>query len=388
MRNFYLVGGNCPRSRQDAQTIINYFKINDLEHVTSIKKADLICIYSCGGFNTSEQLSLQTIQNIIDQKSDHTKVILTGCLVKINPTIIEKFPSLIVIKYDEFSKVDEIIHAKKKFNEIPDAGIINKLPKLGERTPIKKMLSEMKNNPLLLSEYFNNYINRRKEYDERFYHIRITRGCLCNCSYCAIKISRGHLKSKPLSQIKMEIEEGVRKGFKRFVLVGEDTGCYGLDIDSNVIELLQLFFDNKEIKKLMINDFNPQWLIKYYDRLEPLFITHQSRIQDLRIPIQSGSNNILKKMRRPYNIEDVEKNIIKLKEKIPNLKIYTHIIVGFPGETEDDFQKSIELLNQIDFYDVRIFSYEDRSMTDSAKMEDKITKNIIQERVNKIKKYM
>ena len=153
MRNFYLVGGNCPRSRQDAQTIINYFILNGLTLVNSIKKADLICIYSCGGFNTSEQLSLLTIQNIIDQKSENANVILTGCLVKINPDIIQNFPSLKIIKYDEFSKVDDIIHAKRKFNDIPDAGIINRLPKLGERSLLKKQLSELQNNPMILKDY-------------------------------------------------------------------------------------------------------------------------------------------------------------------------------------------------------------------------------------------
>jgi MiaB/RimO family radical SAM methylthiotransferase len=215
--------------------------------------------------------------------------------------------------------------------------------------------------------------------------MRISRGCLGNCAYCSIKLAHGRLRSKPVEQIQKDFKTGLIKGYKTFKLIGQDIGCYGIDINTTIVEILKIFFNLPGENKIVITDFHPQWLIKYYNQLEPLIIANHEKILSLRIPIESGSNTILTRMRRHYKIEEAKRCISTLKEKIPNLKIYTHIIVGFPGETDEDFQQTLNLLKEIQFSSVGAFAYSDRSMTESFNMKEKIPSEVIQQRMKQIK---
>ena len=391
-QTFFVIGGHCPRSKEDTQTIFNYFLKNGLKPVKKIKKATIICIYTCGGFNETEKSSIKTIQGILQQKSKNATVIVTGCLTKINPESMNIFNDLIVIDFDNLEQLDNIIHSKISFKQIPNAGTIGSIPPLFGEQIIKTIL-DSRNNPDFiknLPHYLNNqkkiYIRKIKEPNTKeIYHIRISRGCLGNCAYCSIKLAHGRLHSKPVEQIQKDFETGLKKGYHTFKLIGQDIGCYGIDINTNIVEILKIFFNLPGENKIIITDFHPQWLIKYYDQLEPLLIANHEKILSFRIPIESGSNTILTRMRRQYKIEEVKRCISTLKEKIPNLKIYTHIIIGFPGETEKDFQQTLNLLNEIQFSSVGIFAYSDRSMTESFNMKEKIPLEVIQQRMKQIK---
>jgi len=398
-KTFYVIGGNCPRSKEDAQTIFNYFLTNGLKPVKKIKKADMICIYTCGGFNHTEEISIKTIQGILQQKSKNASIIVTGCLTRINPGSICNIDGIKIIDLYTLEDLDEIIHSKIKFKQIPNAGTIGSIPPLYKINKIKK-LNNLLSNPNFIKnisklDYLNslknylknkNFRNNNQLNNKDIYHIRIARGCLSSCSYCSIKLAHGHLQSKPIEQIQKDFEEGLKKGYKTFKLIGQDIGCYGIDIKTNIVEILKIFFILPGENKIIINDFNPKWLIKYYDQLEPLFIANHKKILSLLIPIQSGSNNILQTMRRGYKIEEVKRCISTLREKIPNLKIRTHIIVGFPGETKEDFQQTLNLLKEIQFFSVYVFSYSDRSVTEAFKMKDKISSDVILERMKQIYK--
>jgi len=391
-QTFFVIGGNCSRSKEDAQTIFNFFLKNGYKPVKKIKKADIICIYTCGGFNDTEESSIKTIKDILKQKSKNAMVIVTGCLTKINPESIKNFNDIRLIDYDNFEQLDEIIHLKIKFKQIPNAGTIGRIPQLHGVKRIKKILYSQTCPSFSINiSYYLNYLKNvylrknNKMNTEDIYHIRISRGCLGSCSYCSIKMARGYLQSKPIDQIKKDFEVGLKKGYKTFKLIGEDIGCYGIDIKTNIIEILKMFFNLPGENKLVLTDFNPQWLIKYYYQLEPLLIANHEKIFSFLIPIQSGSNKILTRMRRKYKIEEVKRYISALKEKIPNFKILTHIIVGFPGETDEDFQQTLDLLKEIQFFSVNIFPYSDRTVTESFKMNEKISSIIIQERIKQIK---
>jgi tRNA A37 methylthiotransferase MiaB len=393
LQTFFVIGGNCPRSKEDAQTIFNFFLKNGFKPEKRIKKADIICIYTCGGFNESEESSIKTIKDILKQKSKNAIVIVTGCLTKINPEVIDNIKDIILIDFDNFEQIEEIIHSKITFKDMPNAGTIGTIPPLYRNIKIKNFFySQACPNITINISYYLNFIKNvyfRKNNGinkEEIYHIRVSRGCLGSCSYCSIKIARGHLKSKPIEQIKKDFEIGLKKGYKIFNLIGEDIGCYGLDIKTNIIEILKIFFNLPGENKIIITDFNPQWFVKYYEQLEPILIANHEKISSFLIPIQSGSNKILKHMKRRYKIEEVKRCISTLKDKIPNLKILTHILVGFPGETEEDFQQTLNLLKEIQFNSLDIFHYSDRKGTEAFKMEEKISSEIIQKRIKKIKK--
>jgi tRNA A37 methylthiotransferase MiaB len=392
LKTFFVIGGHCPRSKEDAQTIFNYFLINGLKPVKKIKKADILCIYTCGGFNDTEKSSIQTTQDILQKKSKNATIIVTGCLTKINPEAINNSKDLIVIDFDNLEQLDTIIHSKIPFKQIPNAGTIGRVPPLYTDQIIKTILDSrtnpnfLRNLPGYLNKTKDLYFKKIKELDAKeIYHIRISRGCLGNCAYCSIKFAHGRLKSYPIEQIYKDFEIGVKKGYKIFKLIGQDIGCYGIDIKTNIVEILKIFFNLPGDNKIIITDFHPQWFIKYYDQLERLFIANHEKIRSFRIPIESGSNNVLARMRRQYKIEEVKKYISILKEKIPNLQIYTHIIVGFPGETDEDFQHTLNLLKEIQFSSVGVYSYSDRSMTEAFKMKEKISSEVIEERMKQVK---
>jgi tRNA A37 methylthiotransferase MiaB len=392
LETFYVIGGVCPRSKEDAQTIYNYFKTNGLKPVKHVHNADIICIYTCGGFNNTEKSSLLTVQDILRKKSTNGIVVVTGCLTKINPGSLRNFKEILVIDFDQIQKLDQIIHSKIPFKQIPNAGTIGQVPPLYAGQIIKTFLYSrtdpdfLKNIPMNLINLKNLYVKKMRALDPRkIYHVRISRGCLGSCAYCSIKLAHGRLKSIPLEQIQNDFKIGLQKGYHLFKLIGQDIGCYGVDSNASIIDVLKLFFSLPENNKIILTDFNPQWLVKYYDQLEPLFLANYQRIVSFRVPIESGSNAVLGRMRRHYKIEEVKKCLIRLKEKIPCLPIYTHIIVGFPGETEQEFQETLRFLKEVSFSSVGVFAYSDRSMTESFQMKDKLSSKVIEERKNRIK---
>jgi len=392
LKQFHVFGSKtiCPRRRLDVQKIYNYFKHNNWDFTDKIKDADIIVFYTCGGFSSAEKEAIYIIKQLLKKKFENSMVIITGCLTKINPSILSKYDDCLILPYQQFSAVDDLINAKIKFNSVQDANINIQL-----QSNIKRKLNYKIINRINLSKRFirkfsryiiRKIVNRNKienlTFTEDTYNIMISRGCLGNCTYCAIKLAHGKLKSKPIKNILNEFKQGLEKGYTKFVLIGEDVGCYGLDIDTNVTILLRKIFEHKHNFKLIINDFNPQWLIRYYDQLLPIFQQNIDRIQDLRMPIQSGSNRILKLMKRPYTIEQVKTCLRDLKEKLPQLKIYTHVLVGFPSESEEDFNKSVQLIEEFNFEEIGIYLYDDRPMTESFHMKNKIPSNIINKRAN------
>jgi tRNA A37 methylthiotransferase MiaB len=215
--------------------------------------------------------------------------------------------------------------------------------------------------------------------------VRLAKGCLGKCAFCAIKFATGKLESKPLPEVMAEFQQGLDRGYDQFLFVAGDTGCYGLDIGTSIIELLSRIFSVNRDFKIILKEFNAQWLVKYYADLAPLLIQHADKIDYIIIPVQSASNAILKRMKRPYQIEDVAKCLTNLKALCPNLKITTHIMAGFPGETEADFQQSVDFIQRFEFYYVDFYGYEDRPNTESSAYDCKVSQDAIDQRLARIK---
>jgi MiaB/RimO family radical SAM methylthiotransferase len=197
-----------------------------------------------------------------------------------------------------------------------------------------------------------------------------------NCSYCAVKFAAGRVKSKKLDLIVREFEEGIRRGEKVFTLINTDVGSYGQDIGSNFAELLGRILDLDGQYRIRVIDFNPRWLIQYFDKMFPLLKKNKEKFACLSMPVQSASNRILGLMRRPYKIEDIQSCFRDLNKHIPELEINTHFIVGFPSETEQDFLRTLVFAKDFNFKRISIHPYNDRPNTESSKMGDKISDKI------------
>ena len=216
----------------------------------------------------------------------------------------------------------------------------------------------------------------------RLFYIRISRGCLGDCSYCAKKFATGSLISNPIEEIVNTFNKGLDAGHRMFFLLSEDIGCYGKDIGSGIVELLNALFKigkNKEFK-IAISNLNAHWFIKYYEQLKGILIENENKILFIQVPIQSASNRVLQLMNRHYSIEDLEGCLQDIKQRSPSLNLTTDMIVGFPDESESDFEKSRSFLKRNRFSFVDIFGYEDRPNTLANKMNNKISREVIEKR--------
>ena len=217
-----------------------------------------------------------------------------------------------------------------------------------------------------------------------YYNISIADGCLGGCAYCAIRNATGHLRSRPMEAIARELEAGVAAGQKLIQLVSEDTGAYGQDIGSNIVELLERLLRTPGDYELIMIDFNPRWLVKYERELIDLFARHRDHLRELFVPVQSGSTRILKAMRRAYTAEETRAALLRLKGALPHLRLRTTIIIGFPGETEEDFAATRRFVEDIGFFEVTLNKYEDRPGSASSRFPDKIPQELIDARTRRL----
>jgi tRNA A37 methylthiotransferase MiaB len=393
-KNFYIYVRNCPRRSLEATKLQKYLVTNNLKPANSPKKADYIFVFTCGGFSKAEKESLQTIEKSL--KNKNAEIIVTGCLPKINLNKLKPY-NVPVVTPENFEKIDRLINAKLPYNQCPDVSNINGVHDLYHGNIIKRIWrkinyikSEVGFIKLLRSHrtFLNNKSSSKKiKYSSKeTFILEIAKGCVGNCSYCAIKLAMPKYKSQPEEKIIKKFKEGLKKNYKNFTLIAGDIGCYGFDINTNLPNLLIKIFKIKADYRLLLIDLNARWFVKYYQELLPILKENSNKIHKIIMPIQSGSDRILKLMNRQYKISQVKKRLIDLNKKVPDLKLETHIMVGFPGETEQDFQKSLDLVNQVHFFKVAVYQYEDRPNTAAFDLSEKIPKEIIKKRVKKLKK--
>jgi tRNA A37 methylthiotransferase MiaB len=385
-QSFYIyTKTGCPRRSLESTKLYKYLTANNLRSVDNPKKADLIFIYTCGGFELDESFSLKTIEKSVKLKN--AKVIVSGCLTKIYPEKLEPFNDILVLTPEGLEKLDSLINAKIPFAQIPNAPVVEGVHDLYHGSflnRVKRNITSTEN----ITRICSYYVNRRLAHkpgdgldDPNIYRVEIAKGCLSNCTYCAIKMAMPKFHSFPIEEILENFEKGLSAGYTKFALLAGDIGCYGLDIGTNLPKLLKELFKVEGDYQLILVDLNARWFIKYSDELISVLKANQHRIHSIILPIQSGSNKILKLMNRQYQIEDAKRFIVELQKNIPALLIETHILVGFPGETEADFFESVKLIKEIKFWKVAVYQYQDRPKTISASLPDKVSQKIVEKRI-------
>jgi len=359
----------CEKRKLDAQRILDFLIANDYQQTEEFEKADIIVYITCAFCKEYEDWSIENIRKLYDNIKKGGKLIVGGCLPSISPSRLKDFHKIILLDVRQLDRLDSILKPHIPLNQIPDPNI----------TCFEDL------------EYETRKIDDRrtsihKEYEDakKGFKIRINYGCLGNCSYCVTRYATKSLKSKPISVIKNEFINAIQTKQSTIFITGGDTGAYGLDNSLNIVVLLRSLLSFEGKYKLYFHDFGVNWLIRYFKQLLPLMIQNKDKLRVFNFPIQSGSNKILQLMRRSYKIEEVIKCLKILKKKVPEIKIGTHIIVGFPGETETDFMETVNLIdiNQFDF--LMVFKYSDNNLADSSKLSDKIDDVSINKRYNYI----
>ena len=219
-------------------------------------------------------------------------------------------------------------------------------------------------------------------YDHHKFYIEACVGCLGKCTYCVHRYARGRLKSRSIENIVSEFRYGLRKGYKRFVLLGDDLGFYGHDINTDIITLLEEILKEEGDYELQLYYLEPINLSKQLQRLKK--VLRSNKIIDVNIPLQTGSNRLCKLMNRDYDIKEVIQCVSEIRREFPSLSVRTQIMVGFPGETDEDFQKTVDIFDYFD--EVGIFEYSDRPNTLSYKMTNKVPPEIKRARYKTLKR--
>lgn len=388
---FYIYSRYCPRRLLVASKNYKYFVDNGLREVYRPEDADLIIIHSCGGFNSTEENSLSTLEKALKVKSNSAKIIFTGCLPKINKSALTPYKGVLTIPTEELSQLDSLINSKVPYDSIPDTPIIHGINKL-YRGSLWERIKKIGFNRKLFTiprDYLTQKLTNKTDdpfLDQRTCKIEISRGCVGNCTYCAIKLAQTGFHSLQEEQIIENFRFGLKQQFKKFIITGCDIGAYGIDNGTNFPNLLNNIFAIEGDYSVILNDMNPRWLVKYHEKLFSILQKNTEKVSKIILPIQSASNRILALMNRQYDIDEVQKCITELHEKIPTINLETHLIVGFPGETEQDFCESLDLLKYSIFSKVWVYKYEDRPGTVASKLKPKVTDKIIKKRVKKLRK--
>ena len=334
--SFHIESLGCIANQVDGKRVEDFLLLNGWAKATSLERASLIILMTCGFTKASETFNLQQLQLIQARKREDAKIIVGGCLPNINKTALTE-----IFDGDFFSprtlhRLDRYVDAKISINEV---------------------------SPTLVSKANSNLTN-----------IRISTGCMSHCSYCAIPFANGKTRSRTIDSILKDIRISSQNSTKHIRLVSEDIGAYGLDNNISIIELLQAIVKSDEDILLYLDNFNPNWLIKYIDNLLPI-LKSPKIAKSFYIPIQSGSDRILKLMKREYTVSDTLIIFDILRKEFSNVKVTTDFIVGFPTESEEDFSASVELVRNYSFDYIEVFTYEDRPRIAAAELEPKVSES-------------
>ncbi len=218
--------------------------------------------------------------------------------------------------------------------------------------------------------------------DKTKVYVAIMRGCDNHCTYCVVPSARGRQRSRPPEEVIKEIEELVEEGYKEVTLLGQNVVAYGRDLGGiDFVDLLERINEIEGIEKIRFITSHPRDMS---DRLIETLPRLSKACEDLHLPVQSGSNRILKAMNRGYNREEYLKIIEKVRSLIPRISITTDIIVGFPGEGEKDFTDTLSLMKEVRFASAYMFKYSSRPGTPAEKMLDQIPEEIRLKRLHEV----
>jgi len=376
----------CATNLFDNSKLKDYFRKNNCEVVDSCKEADLVLVNTCAFSEKSENDSIQVIKRIEREKKKDAQMIVFGCLASINKEKLKREFSGLILAHSELDRLDEIIKAKNSFLEVRSNFL---QPEMLKQTEEKKqriwnILNFLDKNKIFSTRSLRKVLRSGFDFSPSTYYIQISLGCLGACSYCAIRYARGRIKSKPINEIVDEIRFGLLKGYRDFVLVSEDSGAYGKDIGVDFNSLLSDIAQISEKIKLYIYQVNPSWVIENTDSL--IQQVKENNIVFLCIPIQSGNDRILKLMNRGYQVGNIKRALKALRGSSPELCIASHFMVGFPGETDTEFQNTVDFIKEMKFDSAAVFRFGARPRTPAIKMPDQVSESVKLKRLKKVEK--
>jgi tRNA-2-methylthio-N6-dimethylallyladenosine synthase len=336
MKRYFIKTYGCQMNKSDSERIAGWYESKGWKKAKKIEEADEIVINTCSVRQSAEDRVYGLINNLSKLKIENCppaertgklKIILTGCMLRYPiADLKKKMPAV-----DEFKKIKEFQLPSFKF-QVRESKVHAWVP--------------------------------------------IMEGCSHYCTYCVVPYARGPEKSRPFEEIVCEVEELARRGYKQITLLGQNVNSYNPpnydvsihDNQSPFAALLKRLHEIPGIEKISFITSNPWDLTD--DIIEAMSLPKIDRY--LHLPVQSGDDEILRRMNRPYTAKQYLALVQKIRRRIPDIKIGTDIIVGFPGETEEQFQNTVKLCQKVGFEKAYIAMYSPRPGTAAFKFKDDV----------------
>lgn len=360
MKNIGLVSLGCAKNQTDAEIMLGILAEDGYNITYDPSDADVIIVNTCGFIESAKQESINAILEMAQYKEEKCKLLIaTGCLA-------ERYANDILI---ELPEVDAIVGTGDydKIAEVIKSAFEGKKPVIcghKDRTPEERL-------PRILST---------PPYTA---YLKIADGCDNNCTYCAIPKIRGHFRSRKIEDIVDEAQRLAESGVKELILIAQDTSRYGSDIygENSLDKLLEKLVKIEKIKWIRVHYFYPEAIT---DRLIDTMAKYDKICNYIDMPVQHGNNEILRRMARRTTQEQMLEKIEKIRDKMPDAVIRTSIIVGFPGETEAQFNDLYEFIKKVRFDRMGVFTYSQEENTPAASFPDQIDEDIKNERLDKL----
>lgn len=338
----------CKVNTYESNVMSDILKNNNYNETD--KNADVAIINTCTVTNTADNKSLKTIRHAI-KENPNAIILVCGCLSQNKVEIIENIDGVNIIIGNIFkTKIIEYIEKFKKNNkQIIDIYDIN-------NTQFETMS-------------LNNF-NKTRAF------VKIQDGCNNFCTYCVIPYTRGNVRSKPKDDVINEIKNLIKNGHKEIVLTGIHTGNYGFK-NYEFADLLEDLVKIEGLERLRISSVE---ITELNDRVLKVIENNPILVDHMHIPLQSGSDEVLKRMNRKYDKNYFINKINKIRKIRPNISITTDVIVGFPGETDEEFKETIETIKKIKFTKLHVFPYSKRDKTVAATLPNQVDSKIKKDR--------
>ena len=345
--NIYIETYGCTANKSDESTILGILQKDKHKIVDKIDDADALILLTCTVIGTTEQRMLSRLRVF---KKAGKKIIVSGCMPKVQADLIKSIvPKSILLPPDEIIFINQIL----KENEYV------KIDKKTEKT----------------TKYFR----------ENSAPISIAKGCMFSCTYCITHFARGDLKSFSQEEIISDVKQALKQGCMEIFLTAQDTASYGFDSNDNLGTLLENVCKTKGNYRIRVGMMNPYTAQKNIESIINAY-NHEKIYKFIHLPVQSGDNDILKQMNRKYSVTDFKKIVKAFRNKYENITLSTDVIVGFPGESEEKFEKSIKLIKKIKPDILNITRFSPRPLTKAKTMKDRIPTDALKQRSRRLSK--
>ena len=364
MEKVSVISLGCAKNLTDAEVMLAKLQKAGYEITYNEREAEILIVNTCAFIDSAKQESIDTILDLADLKNDAKLkyLIVAGCMgERFSKEVLEQLPEVDGVcgtgDFDDIVSVVENVKNKR--------GIYLKGSEYACLDTTDRILA---------TPPYTAYL-------------KIAEGCSNYCTYCVIPKIRGKFRSRDKESIINEAKLLVQKGVKELVLIAQDTSCYGKDLYGKPVlsELIRELSEIKDLEWVRVHYLYPEGVT---DELIEEFKTNEKLVKYFDIPLQHFSDNVLKKMARRTNAAQIENLIKKIRENVKNAVIRTSLIVGFPGETEEDFYKLYDFLKEYKLDRVGVFTYSQEESTPAASYDNQIEEDVKQDRKSKLEELL